>query len=179
MPLRAAAIVPAVCVPCPLSSIQAEGDVGVPADARNALDKVDVPAEVRMCEVISRVDVADRHRARTARDRLGIESANLAHVPLWAREGSPVAGVTAGMPSEPLASGSTSLNLVAPILVGATASTRESASTLDVKPECADRQIPLAQPPPVSAWRPPRRAKAGALVNRGRARSAPRCSLRR
>ena len=87
IPLAAAAIVPAVCVPWPLLSFQAAGLVfGDAADARGALGEVDVRCEVRVGVVQPGVDVADDDGRAAAGDRVGRGRVDLGHVPLQARQ---------------------------------------------------------------------------------------------
>ena len=86
IPLLAAAIVPAVCVPWPLSSCAARPGTGAPLDAVDAVRHVDVLAQVRVIEVDSGIDVADEHGRASARDRVRLRRVDLPHVPLERRK---------------------------------------------------------------------------------------------
>jgi hypothetical protein len=88
MPLEAAAIVPAVCVPCPPVPIVPRGRVrvGSAALARDALREVDVLDEVRVILIEPGIDVTDDDSSATTGDLVRLGRVYLPHIPLKSRE---------------------------------------------------------------------------------------------
>ena len=87
MPLAAAAIVPAVCVPWPWRSSHAAGCVsGAPVSHETVRAKSRL-VDVRVILVDPRVDVAHDDGGAAARDRMRLRRGDLAHIPLQRGQG--------------------------------------------------------------------------------------------
>src|SRR3979411_1995139 len=134
MPLRAAAIVPAVCVPCPLSSFHADGSLlGLPPMHETLFSKS------RFGLRSGWLKSAPVSMSPTVTERLPLVIDCASNAWIWRMShcsperlsGDP--GSDDDVDPEPLASGWVSLSLVTPLLVLATASTRVSAFTFEVK----------------------------------------------
>ena len=86
VPFEAAAIVPAVCVPWPLTSFPGRSGAGAPLEQSALFAASVVRSDVRVREVEPCVDVADDDGRAAAGDRVGLGRVDLAHVPLQARQ---------------------------------------------------------------------------------------------
>ena len=92
VPLEAAAMVPAVCVPCPFTSLPGSSGCGSAARAVGAVRRVVVRRQVRVGEVQAGVDVADDDLGAAAGDRVSLGRLDLSHVPLQAGQVVTVGG---------------------------------------------------------------------------------------